>query len=94
MFRLNRAERFIKSASKLPSSVLNKLAKCLLLLENNPKHPSLRTHKVKNAIGTFHGDVFEAYIDNQYRLTWEYGNQQGMIVLRNCGNHDDCLNDP
>lgn len=93
-FRFFRTEHFIYAACNLPEEIDLKLEKCLKLLEENPKHPSLKTHKVKNARGDFGGDIFEAYIDKQYRLTWEYGNQKGMIVLRNCGNHNDCLQSP
>lgn len=59
-----------------------------------PRHPSLKTHKVQNAIGFFEGDVFEAYVTKKYRLTWEYGPDQGMITLRNIDNHDACLKNP
>jgi mRNA-degrading endonuclease RelE of RelBE toxin-antitoxin system len=85
---------FEKKLRALPVPVLEAAKKTLLLLSQNPKHPSLRTHKVRKAVGDFGGDVFEAYVTKKYRLTWEYGPDQGTIALRNIDNHDECLEKP
>lgn len=82
---------FETKLKKLPADILKAAKKTILLLSQNPRHPSLKTHKVLNAKGTFDGDVYEAYVTKKYRLTWEYGPHQGMISLRNIDNHDDCL---
>ncbi len=82
---------FETKLKKLPASVQEAAKKTLRLLAENPRHPSLKTHKVIQAIGEFGGDVFEAYVTKKYRLTWEYGPDQGMIALRNIDNHDECL---
>ncbi len=66
----------------------------LEFLEENPRHPSLQTHQIKNAVGDFGGKVFEAYVNEKYRLSWEYGASRGEVVLRNVDNHDDCLKHP
>lgn len=85
---------FEKKLKKLPPPVREAAKKALCLLAENPRHPSLKTHKVVKATGEFGGDVFEAYVTKKYRLTWEYGPDQGMIALRNIDNHDDCLKTP
>ncbi len=82
---------FEKKLKKLPLPVKEAAKKTLRLLAENPRHPSLKTHKVHKAVGDFGGDVFEAYITQKYRLTWEYGPHQGAITLRNVDNHDECL---
>lgn len=82
---------FEKKLKGLPANIREAAKKTLLFLSENPRHPSLKTHKVEKAIGEFGGDVFEAYVTQKYRLTWEYGPQQGMISLRNIDNHDECL---
>jgi mRNA-degrading endonuclease YafQ of YafQ-DinJ toxin-antitoxin module len=82
---------FEKNLKKLPPPALNAAKKTLSFLSKNPKHPSLKTHKVYHAVGNFGGDVFEAYVTMKCRLTWEYGPEQGMITLRNIDNHDQCL---
>lgn len=85
---------FEKRVRDLPAEIREAVAKTLRLLSENPRHPSLKTHKVQKAIGDFGGDIFEAYVTKKYRLTWEYGPDQGMIALRNVDNHDDCLKKP
>ncbi len=85
---------FEKKVKKLPSEVLIAAKKTLRLLAENPRHPSLKTHKMQKAVGDFGGNIFEAYVTKKYRLTWEYGPNQGMITLRNVDNHDECLAKP
>lgn len=82
---------FEKKIKALPESIKEATRKTIKLLSENPRHPSLKTHKVNQALGDFGGDVFEAYVTKKYRLTWEYGPDQGMISLRNIDNHDECL---
>lgn len=82
---------FKEQLRRLPSAIQSAAGKTLRLLSQNPRHPSLRTHKVDRAFGDFSKDVFEAYVTQKYRLTWEYGPDQGMITLRNIDNHDECL---
>ena len=87
-------QSFEKKLKKLEPSVLKAAKKTIKLLATQPRHPSLNTHKVNQAHGDFGGDVFEAYVTMKYRLTWEYGPDQGMITLRNIDNHDERLSDP
>jgi mRNA-degrading endonuclease YafQ of YafQ-DinJ toxin-antitoxin module len=85
---------FEKKLKKLSFEVKDAAKKTLSFLAQDPRHPSLKTHKVQKAVGDFSGDVFEAYVTKKYRLTWEYGPDQGMISLRNIDNHDECLESP
>ncbi|MDO8670489.1 MAG: hypothetical protein Q7O66_03550 [Dehalococcoidia bacterium] len=63
------------------------MIKTLRLFAGNPRHPSLL---VKPVQGT--GGVWEARVDDQYRLTFEmFGDS---LILRNVDNHDDCLRKP
>ena len=93
-FSLVIPDTFEKKLKKLSPAVREASKKALRFLSENPRHPSLKTHKVQKAIGDFGGDVFEAYVTQKYRLTWEYGPDQGMITLRNIDNHDECLEKP
>lgn len=83
-----------KKIKGLPVSIREAVKKTLGFLAEDPRHPSLKTHKVQKAVGDFGGDVFEAYVTKKYRMTWEYGPDQGMIAVRNIDNHDDCLKKP
>ena len=82
---------FEKKLKKLPSSIKNAAKKTLIFLSDNPRHPSLKIHKVNRARGHFGGNVYEAYVTQKYRITWEYGPDSGAITLRNIDNHDECL---
>lgn len=55
---------------------LKAVRKTLGLLETNPRHPSLRTHKYET-LSNREYEVFEAYAENNtpgaYRVFWRYG---------------------
>ncbi len=93
-FRLIATERFKSQAGRLPGQVVRQLETRLDFLTKNPRHPSLQTHEVQGALGDFGGKIFEAYVNDKYRMTWEYGPEKGEITLRNVDNHDECLGLP
>ncbi|MBI2363130.1 MAG: hypothetical protein HYV15_07080 [Elusimicrobia bacterium] len=93
-FALLATARYLKQAAGLPAAVRRQLAARHEQLAENPRHPSLRTHPVEGAVGDHGGKVFEAYVSEKYRLTWEYGPVKGELTLRNVDNHDECLGDP
>lgn len=92
--RLAPTEHFLSQSEGLRSEGYLQLQKQIILLEQNPRHQSLRTHEVKNAIGSDGGKTFESYVNKKYRFTWEYGKEKGEIILRNVDNHDECLRNP
>ena len=93
-FRLVLSNYFRSQAAALPEEIHRQLKTRLVYLMSNPRHPSLHTHEVKGAIGQFGGKIFEAYVTDKYRMTWEYGPSKGEIILRNIDNHDACLRHP
>lgn len=93
-FRFLTTERFEQQAARLPEAVYKQLKVRLSFLEEDPRHPSLKTHQVKGVVGDFGGKIFEAYVTEKYRMTWEYGPSKGDITLRNVDNHDACLGKP
>lgn len=94
LFGLVATRRFEEQAARLQDDAFAQLKVRLRFLETNPRHPSLKTHEVKNAVGDFGGKIFEAYVSEKYRMTWEYGPNRGEITLRNVDNHDQCLDRP
>jgi hypothetical protein len=58
-------------------NLLKQVRKTLGLLETNPRHPSLQTHKFRSLHGLGGEEVFEAYVQNQtsaaYRIFFYYG---------------------
>lgn len=59
--------------------------KALGYLENNPRHPSLNTHKYSSLVGENGEDIFEAYAENNtpqaYRIFWHYGPDKKQITI-------------
>jgi mRNA interferase RelE/StbE len=59
----------------------------LELMDQNLKHPSLRTKKIKGS-----SDIYEASVTTSCRMTWQY--YKDGILLRNIGEHDKTLKNP
>lgn len=77
---------FLLAISSLPKEVQKKLAKALRLLAENPRHPSLQTKPIQG-LPKSGPKVYEARIDQSYRLTYE--RLEGDVLrLRNAGEHD------
>jgi len=72
---------FKRVMSKKPPSMQAAILECVARLGENPRHPSLRTHRVQGVKG-----VFEAYVDMANRVTFEWDGP--AIRLRNNCNHD------
>ena len=55
------------------------------MLETNPRHPSLHTHKYESLRRPRGEEVFEAYAENRtpaaYRIFWFYGPGKDEITI-------------
>ena len=64
---------------------LKAVRKTLALLESNPRHPGLRSHKFQSISGPRGEDVFEVYAEQStpaaYRVFWCYGPDKGQITI-------------
>lgn len=64
---------------------LKAVRKALAYLQNNPRHPSLNTHKYTAIQGPNGEDIFEAYAENNtpaaYRIFWYYGPNKNQITV-------------
>ncbi len=64
---------------------LKAVKKALGLLEVNPRHPGLATHKYNSISGPNGEEIFEAYAENQtpaaYRIFWFYGTKKNQITI-------------
>ena len=81
------SDLFLEGVEGLPADVKKALKKQLDLMADNPRHPLLRTKKIKG-----HENIFEASITINIRMTWEYF--EDGILLRNIGEHDKTLHNP
>ncbi len=80
-------ERFVKQYERLPRTIQRKVDKALHLLDADFRHPGLRSHPVEGV-----GEIFEAYVDAKYRMTFE--RHGDVFLMRNVDNHDECLKNP
>jgi mRNA-degrading endonuclease YafQ of YafQ-DinJ toxin-antitoxin module len=76
---LKRAKNFF---NKHPE-IIGQYEKTLRLLETNPFHPSLRLHKLKDALS----DLYSVSINITYRLTLEFVIDENTIVPIDIGSH-------
>jgi mRNA interferase RelE/StbE len=65
-------EEFKKNYQKLPHTIQKKLDKQLRFLVSNPKHPSLKIHKLN-------GD-WEFYVDVHYRCFFQRGGNTYFLL--------------
>ncbi len=70
-------EEFKRIYKKLPEQIKKKFEKQLRFLVSNPKHPSLKIHKLN-------GD-WEFYVDIRYRCFFQRSHNK--FVLLNIGSH-------
>ena len=76
-----RAAKFLKKHPQLKSQY----SKTLKLLTLNPKHPSLRLHKLK---GSFQG-LQSVSINISYRIVIQFMIKKDRIIPIDIGTHDD-----
>ncbi len=64
---------------------LKAVRKALGLLETNPRHPGLQTHKFSSLKGPGGEEVFEAYAENKtpaaWRIFWYYGPEGKKVTI-------------
>ncbi len=81
------AEQQYKKLEQSPAleKRLKAVRKTLAFLENNPRHPSLNTHKYSSLNGKNGEEIFEAYAENKtpqaYRIFWHYGVGKNTITI-------------
>jgi mRNA-degrading endonuclease RelE of RelBE toxin-antitoxin system len=90
---LARSEFFKQQYKKLPKEIQEKVDRALRKLAVDTRYASLETHEVHGASGYYSRKIYEAKVDNKYRLTWEYW-EDNKIFLRNVDNHDECFRNP
>lgn len=68
---------FKKNYKKMPTIIQDKLKKQLQFLKENPKHPSLRIHRLN--------DEWEFYVDIHYRCFFYM--EENKYILLTIGTH-------
>ena len=81
-------ESYVKRASKFfkkHPELLGQYEKCLLLMETNPYHSSLRIHKLHGRLS----GLYSISITISYRLTIEFIIEEKTILPVRIGTHDE-----
>ena len=76
-----KATKFIRKHPELKSQY----KKTLQLLEINPKHPSLRLHKLEGKLAELHS----VSINTSYRISLEFVITDDEIIPVNVGDHNE-----
>lgn len=87
---IKRTNRFKKAYKKLDRQSQKIINQALYLLVDNLAHPSLRVKKMQ---GYHKPDVWEASANMDIRITLEFI-KPNILILRNCGHHDETLRSP
>ena len=87
MLTIGRTERFKRAYKKLTPQEQERAKRAILLLGENPRHPSLQVKKMQGTDG-----ICEARYSRGGRIT--FGMDGGAVMLRNIGEHDATLNRP
>ena len=86
IFSPRAAERYLDLENN-PSkhSVYKQVTKSLNFLKENPRHPSLNTHKHHSLSEQYGIEVFEAYVQHRtpgaYRLFFYYSGKKQITIL-------------
>ena len=82
VYRFTFTNRFQKHYKTLTAQEKSQLRKKLILLADNPAHPSLRTKRIQ---GT--DKLYECSVNMDIRIIWYYEGDT-MIILADVGHHD------
>jgi mRNA-degrading endonuclease RelE of RelBE toxin-antitoxin system len=88
MPKIRFSKRFTKAYLRLPADIREKVKKALVLLVENPRHPSLQTKTIKGTRG-----FYEARVDINYRMTY-IRLADDTLEMSYVASHDDALKNP
>lgn len=84
MYSIFITEQFREDLDALDKAMRERVPKTVRLIEENPHHPGLRTHK---HVTVSSRTIFRSRVNEGYRLLWEWL-PSGNIGLWRVGNHD------
>lgn len=80
-----RYEKKLFKFLKRHKDIVDRYKKTILLMEEDPFHPSLRLHPLKGKLK----DLHSVSIDMQYRISIEFYIENNRIIPVNIGTHDE-----
>lgn len=87
---IERTNRFKRSFKRLDEQSQKLIKRAITMLVTDFSHKSLRVKKMK---GYQNPNVWEASANMDLRITFQIEKPK-KLILRNCGHHDETLNNP
>lgn len=84
---LEHRQKSQKATASKQEGLFKQVARCVVLLQANPRHPGLKTHEYHSIENPYDSDtkVFDAYVQHRtpgaYRVFWCYGPKRGETTL-------------
>jgi mRNA interferase RelE/StbE len=75
------SKKFLKAMGSISANDQTKINQALMRLQEDPRHNSLRTKKIKAL-----DDIFESRASNSIRIIWQW--YDGQILLLMVGGHE------
>ena len=83
MVRVFFTDKYLSQFEELPESLQNIAYKKIDLFKNNPRHSSLKTHKLNGRLK----DCLAFSVDHKFRIVFEYAGKNAVNFLK-IGDHD------
>lgn len=83
MLKILYSEKFISQFESLNLKTRKLAENKISIFRKNPKHPSLKTHKLNGILAGY----FSFSVDHQIRIVFEYGTKDTVHFLK-IGSHD------
>ena len=83
MYLLSPTRKYVDDAKKFPDDTKAKLKEQHYLLEENPFHPGLETHKLKGALSAY----WAFYVTGGYRVIFRFL-EDNEVIYYDIGTHD------
>jgi mRNA-degrading endonuclease YafQ of YafQ-DinJ toxin-antitoxin module len=83
MLNIIYSEKFVAQFERIPSKKQEIAIKKIDVFRNNPKHPSLKAHKLHGVLKEF----FSFSVDHETRIIFEYGGKNTVHFLK-IGDHE------
>lgn len=88
MYKIKFTKPFIKQTERILKNnkeLQIRIKKALISLSENPKYPSLKTHKITIPE---HGKCMSSRVTGDLRIAWRFGKEKLTIIALDFGGHE------
>lgn len=77
MIHINFKPNFLRQLKKLPIALQLEAKEKIIVLQSDPSHPFLKTHKLKGELS----DCYSFSVNYSYRIVFEYESKKEIALL-------------